>query len=144
MKVIVDANIVFSAMLNTNGKIASILTNDTVKCIAPGFLKTEIRKYHKKIAKHCLCTIDKILEIEHFIFQQLIFISEEQIEEKFWKNAFEATKEIDEKDTPYVAYALKFKCKLRTGDKKLSNGLRKKKLSFTIQTNELYELLNSK
>lgn len=71
-----------------------------------------------------------------------MFISEIQIEEKYWKQAYELLKDIDEKDTPYIAYALKFKCKLWTGDKKLVNGLKKKNRSLTISTNELYELLN--
>lgn len=144
MKLIIDANIVFSAMLNTNGKIANILSNNSIKYIAPDFLKTEIRKYHTKIAKHCLLNIDEVQEIEYYIFQHLIFISEEQIEEKYWNKAYSLVNDIDEKDTPYLAYALKFKCKLWTGDKKLSSGLKKKNYALTIQTNELFELINSK
>lgn len=144
MKIIVNANIVFSAILNTNGKIATILSNNAIKCIAPNFLKTEIRKYHKKLAKSAKLNIDEIQEIEYYIFQHLVFISEEQIEETYWKKAYDLVKDIDENDTSYIAYALKFKCKLWTGDKKLSNGLKKKNQSFTIQTNDLYELLNLK
>lgn len=52
MKIIVDANIAFSAILNTNGKIADLLINCTnVKFIAPDLLRLEIRKYHNKLAK---------------------------------------------------------------------------------------------
>ncbi|MCB0509068.1 MAG: PIN domain-containing protein [Chitinophagales bacterium] len=143
MKIIVDANIVFSAILNTNGKIADLLINSTnVKFIAPDFLRLEIRKYHNKLAKTKKISSSNIQEIEYFIFQNIVFISEIQIEEKYWKQAYELLKDIDEKDTPYITYALKFKCKLWTGDKKLVNGLKKKNRSLTISTNELYELLN--
>ncbi len=143
MKIIVDANIAFSAILNTNGKIADLLINCTnVKFIAPDLLRLEIRKYHNKLAKTKKISPSDIQEIEYFIFQNIVFISEIQIEEKYWKQAYELLKDIDEKDTPYIAYALKFKCKLWTGDKKLVNGLKKKNRSLTISTNELYELLN--
>ena len=143
MKIIVDANIAFSAILNTNGKIADLLINCTnVKFIAPDLLRLEIRKYHNKLAKKKKISPSDIQEIEYFIFQNIVFISEIQIEEKYWKQAYELLKDIDEKDTPYIAYALKFKCKLWTGDKKLVNGLKKKNRSLTISTNELYELLN--
>jgi len=48
MRIIVDANIIFSAILNTNGKIGDILLNShkIFEFIAPRFLKEEIRKYH--------------------------------------------------------------------------------------------------
>jgi predicted nucleic acid-binding protein len=45
VKIIVDANIVFSAILNTNSKIADILLNSkgTFSFLAPDFLETELR-----------------------------------------------------------------------------------------------------
>jgi predicted nucleic acid-binding protein len=51
MRVIVDANIIFSSILNTNGKIGDVLLNshNIFEFIAPRFLKEEIRKYQKKI-----------------------------------------------------------------------------------------------
>ena len=53
MKIIVDANIVFSGMLNTNGKIGDILINapSDFHFIAPDFLRVEIRKHYPKIIK---------------------------------------------------------------------------------------------
>ena len=44
MKIIVDANIVFSGILNTNGKIGDLLINSKkqFEFIAPDFLRTEI------------------------------------------------------------------------------------------------------
>ena len=52
MRIIVDANIVFSAILNTNSKIADLLLNSKgiFDFIAPDFLLTETKKYHKKIS----------------------------------------------------------------------------------------------
>lgn len=47
MRIIVDANIVFSAILNTNGKIGDILINGgkRFEFIAPDFLRYEIKSH---------------------------------------------------------------------------------------------------
>lgn len=45
---------------------------------------------------------------------------------------------IDPKDTPYVAYARHFRCKIWSGDKELANGLLKKGFENIINTNELF------
>ena len=49
MRIIVDANIVFSAILNTNGKIGDLLINSGkyVEFIAPDFLRVEIKKHYR-------------------------------------------------------------------------------------------------
>ena len=59
MRIIVDPNIVFSAILNTNSKIADILMNSKgiFDFLAPDYLQIELRKYHSKISK-----ISKTLE----------------------------------------------------------------------------------
>jgi predicted nucleic acid-binding protein len=51
MRIIVDANIIFSAILNTDGKIGDVLLNsqNIFDFVAPRFLKDEIKKYHEKI-----------------------------------------------------------------------------------------------
>jgi len=48
VKIIVDANIVFSAILNTDGRIADLLLHSkgTFDFLAPDYLQTELRKYH--------------------------------------------------------------------------------------------------
>jgi len=45
VKIIVDANIVFSAILNTNGKIGDLLINggSRIEFIAPEFMRFEIK-----------------------------------------------------------------------------------------------------
>ncbi len=50
MKIIVDANIVFSAILNTNSKIADLLLNSKgfFDFIAPDYLLTETKKYSRR------------------------------------------------------------------------------------------------
>jgi predicted nucleic acid-binding protein len=140
LKVIVDANIVFSAILNTNGKIGDILinSNNEIVFIAPTFLHQEISKYHSKLAKISGLPVEKIQEIQFHITRNIKFISEEQIKTRYWKEAYDLVSDIDVNDTPYIAYAKHFKCKLWSGDKKLIKGLESKNYKKIITTDKLY------
>jgi predicted nucleic acid-binding protein len=53
MKIIVDANIIFSGILNANGKIGDLLINSDgfFSFIAPDFLRTEIYGHYDKLVK---------------------------------------------------------------------------------------------
>lgn len=139
MKLIIDANIVFSAILNPKSKIGDILINSKGKYqfIAPEFLKFEIRAHYPKIAKISKLALQNIVELEFQICREINFISEEQINSKAWEYAYPIGQQIDEKDTIYIAYSKHFKCRIWTGDKKLINGLRKQGFTNVISTNEL-------
>jgi predicted nucleic acid-binding protein len=140
VKVIVDANIVFSGILNTNGKIADLLINSRKKIqfIAPEFLRFEISKHYSKISKLSGLTIGQIREAEYQVCRDIIFISEEQISNSAWVIAEKVVSDIDPNDTPYMAYAKHFRCKIWSGDKKLIKGLTKKGIQIILTTDELF------
>jgi predicted nucleic acid-binding protein len=142
VKVIVDANIAFSAILNTNGKIGDLLINSQkyFEFIAPNFLRTEIRKHHGKLSKISGLTLEKIRETEYQIYQDITFISEEQIKSSTWISAAKLVDDIDPKDTPYVAFSKHFKCKIWSGDKVLIKGLAKKGFTNFVTTDDLFRL----
>jgi predicted nucleic acid-binding protein len=146
MKIIVDANIVFSGILNSNGKIGDLLLNsrDFFSFIAPNFLRTEIYNHHEKLVKISNLTLEKIIESEYQICKSITFISEEQINAESWQFANELTRDIDPKDIIYIAYAKQFNCKLWTGDKKLINGLTQKNYHNILTTDNLFLLRNNK
>jgi predicted nucleic acid-binding protein len=124
MKIVVDANIIFSGILNSDGKIGDLLINSgkLFSFIAPDFLRTEIYAHHDKLVKISKLTLEHILESEYQIYKSITFISEEQISTENWLFANNLVSDIDPKDVVYIAYAKQFKCKLWTGDKKLING----------------------
>ena len=140
MKIIVDANIVFSGVLNSNGKIGDLLINsgEIFSFIAPVFLRTEIYNHHKKLMDISGLTLRQIFESEYQICKFITFISEEQIDEKSWRFADELTRDIDPKDLIYMAYAKQFNCSLWTGDKKLIKGLAQKKHYNILTTDDLF------
>jgi predicted nucleic acid-binding protein len=146
MKIVVDANIIFSGILNSNGKIGDLLINSDkfFSFIAPDFLRTEIYNHHDKLIKISNLTVKQVLESEYQIYKSITFISEEQISMESWHFADNLVSDIDSKDAVYIAYTKQFKCKLWTGDKKLINGLIKKNHNNIITTNDLFLMRNNR
>ena len=146
MRIIVDANIVFSAILNTNSKIADLLINSkgTFNFLAPDFLQTELHKYHSKISKISKLSIIEIENIENKITKPIVFMSGVHIPENKWILAENIAKDIDHKDTPYIAFSLFFKCKIWSGDKVLRIGLENKGFKNVISTEELFKIREKK
>ncbi len=142
MKFIVDANIIFSGILNSNGKIGDLLINSQkhFDFIAPDFLRTEIRKHYQRLSKISGLTILQVQEAEFQIYQDITFISEEQIKISTWEIAEKLVSDVDPNDVQYVAFSKHFKCKIWSGDKALIRGLAKKKFTRFITTNELFIL----
>ena len=142
MKLIVDANIVFSGILNSNGKIGDLLINSKKKFdfIAPDFLRTEIYKHYPKLSKISGMTAEQVREAEFQVCQDITFISVEQIKNSHWIIADKLVADIDPKDTHYVAYSKHFRCKIWSGDKELIRGLAKKGFTNFITTEELFKL----
>ena len=147
MRVIVDANIVFSGILNSQGKIGDILINSTRKhlnFIAPDFLRLEIYSHYQRLSKISGMSIEQVREAEFQICKEISFISEEQIKESIWASAEKLVSDIDPKDIHYVAFAKHFRCKIWSGDKVLMKGLAKKGFTNFISTEQLYLLHRNK
>ena len=146
MRIIVDANIVFSAILNTNSKIADLLLNSkgTFEFLAPDYLQTELRKYYSKISKLSGLTTSEIKIIENKIYKPIDFMSGIHIPSDKWISAEKLVLNIDFKDTPYVAFSLFYKCKIWSGDKVLRKGLENKGFKNIFSTEELFEIRESK
>ena len=146
MKIVVDANIVFSSILNSNGKIGDLLMNSKrfFSFIAPDFLRTEIYAHYDKLIEISHLKLEQILESEHQIYKSITFISEEQIRMENWQYADSLVADIDPKDIVYIAYTKQFKSKLWTGDKKLINGLLKKNYKNILTTDDLFFIRHEK
>jgi len=142
VKFIVDANMVFSGILNTNGKIGDLLINSKAyfTFIAPDFLRTEIRNHYPRLVKISGLRIEEIQEAEFHLYKDIAFISEEQIKISNWIAADALVADVDPKDTHYIAYSKQFRCKIWSGDKKLIKGLSVKGFTNFITTDELYKL----
>ena len=139
MKIVVDTNIVFSAILNSDGKIGDLLLNSGkyIDFYSADFLRYEIANHYEKLSEISKQPIDKIALTEHFVTRAIKFISEEQIDESTWRSAFALVKEVDLDDIAFVALSKHLRCKLWTGDGFLIRGLNKNGFNNTISTDDL-------
>ncbi|MGZ3777300.1 MAG: PIN domain-containing protein [Mucilaginibacter sp.] len=140
MKIIVDTNIVFSAILNSHGKIGELLLNKPteVQFLSPNFLLEELTFHSGKIIR--LSNLNKVEyeEIKAYVIQHIEFIDIDMIGIGSWNKAAEMIGELDEKDIPFVALAIEIDAFLWTGDKKLTKELHRKKFDRVLATDMLY------
>lgn len=136
MKVVLDSNIVFSAMLNTSSNIGDIILNsqDTFTFYACEYLKEEIDNHKDKIIKIAGYDLHEYNEVEILVYKQIDFFAERTIPFELWKKSADFVRDTDMDDIPFVALSLFLDIKLWTGDKLLINGLTKKGFKNIITT----------
>lgn len=125
-KVIIDSNIVFSAL-----KVKSSLTRDKIlnsqdKYYAPNFLIGEIFKHKERILKRSKASEEETLEYLLKVLSRINFISEDSISTGNFIAAYRLCKDIDEKDTPFIALSIELGYEFWTRDNELKSGLIKK------------------
>ena len=125
MNIVVDTNIIFSALLNSEGKIGHLLFNarDIFQFYSVDFLKEEISNHRSKLMKISGFTEEQLIERADLVFKQIRFIDEYLIPSQQFLMAEQLASNVDIDDTPHIALSLHLQAKLWTGDKKLRSGL---------------------
>lgn len=150
MKIIVDTNIVFNAILNTNSQIGDLLLNsfETFEFYSASYLKLEIEKHTPRLQRISKLDLSSLEESKFLILSRISFITEEQIPYSFWHESVQLVRDVDMDDIAFVALSKYMgDIKLWTGDKVLMNGLISKGFKNCINTQELIilrELLEGK
>lgn len=146
MNIIVDTNIIFSAILNTEGKIASLLLSDNpFDFYAPSYVWNELSRHENKLLKILnIDSVESLQELKFMVTQKIRFISEVQIHVKNWKYAQNLTEGVDFDDIAFIALSLHLDGILWTGDKKLRNGLFLKGFDSVIDTQQLFSMQKKK
>jgi len=144
MKIIIDTNIVFSAILNSNSRIGKILLNskEHFQFFTCNYLRTEIQRHRNKLLKLTKLREDQLSELEDLITQHITFIDERLIPQDLLIKTEIQLKAIDPDDTVFVALTKHLEGKLWTGDLQLYNGLKSKRFKNIILTSELSLLLD--
>lgn len=124
--VVVDTNLIFSALIPKASKIREILLESNLTFYAPNFLIAEIYKHKEKLIKN-----SKFNETEFYIYfngiiDKIQFVPIDFISIESKQKAYDLCKDIDAKDTPFIALAIDLNLPIWTGDKKLKDGLRLK------------------
>ena len=145
MKLVVDTNIIFSAILNEKSRIASILINyhSQFELYSSSYLKTELTKYYPKLSHLSSKSIDEIERIESLVCKNIRFIDIDILPKPDILQAKNLLHNIDMNDLFFVALTNYLKATLWTGDKKLIKGLKSKNYKHVISTEDLIETIRS-
>jgi predicted nucleic acid-binding protein len=142
MNVIVDSNLVFSAMLNTQSRIGDIILNspEIFEFQTCEYLREEIENHKDKIMARTGYDEQEYNEVRFLIYRNLTFFTEALIPFEVWKTAADYVRDIDMNDIAYVALSLHLDIKLWTGDKLLREGLIKKGFKNLITIEEMLSI----
>jgi predicted nucleic acid-binding protein len=142
MKIVVDSNIIFSAILNSTSRIGQLLLLGTkhFDFYSVDLLKDEISKHQKKIFKTANYDQSEYLEILDLLISKIKFVDTILISQNDLIKAIDLVADVDENDALFIALTNHLHCNLWTGDKKLISGLKTKGYNHFITTEELYEL----
>jgi predicted nucleic acid-binding protein len=142
MKIIVDSNIIFSALLRTETTYGQIIFNSDglFEFYSPKYLRDEIQKHWSKLIKISKLS-DQQLDAAYFaILSKISFINEELIPQKIWEESEAILLNVDLDDIDFIALTKYIKGKLWTGDKALYLGLKKQAFKRVLNTEEITKL----
>lgn len=146
MKIVIDTNIIFSALFNSSSTIGDLIFNsDSIfEFYSCSYMRFEIDKHWVKLKQISKLKESQLQEARFELFKKINFINEELIPEKLWLTAEALVKDIDIDDTDFIALTKFIKGYLWTGDKQLYNGLKDKNFKKIFNTKELGEIREGK
>lgn len=139
MKIVIDTNIIFSAILTPNGKIGELLLNKPLEVhyISPSSLLEELSSHTKKILRLTGFDETELRQVVFYITRNIEFVNFKSINLDSWERSYHLLIEADHDDIPFLAMALQIDGFLWTGDKKLIKALQYN-FNKIVTTNMLY------
>jgi predicted nucleic acid-binding protein len=143
-KEIVDTNIIFSCLLNSQGTIGDLIFNSEAvfDFYSNEYMLYETRKHWEKLKKISTLTDFELQTSYDKLLTKLTFVNEQLIPENVWQISEILAADIDINDTDFIALAKYLKGILWTGDKPLYNGLKAKRFRSVYNTADLIKLRN--
>lgn len=116
---VVDANILMSALITQQGKVAVTLldVSEQFQLISCHFLYIELFKHKEKLVKLSRLPEADFLEYLLGILNRIEFLSESLLPDVCINQARELVADVDPRDVYYVALALHQNARLWTGDR---------------------------
>jgi len=124
--VIVDTNILFSALLRDKSRFTELLLDSNYNFFICEQVLVELFKRKEKILKASQLREEEIVRIYQILLKRINLYKEDLIAAEHLATAYELCRDIDETDTPHVALTIELGGLLWTGDKKLKEGLQRK------------------
>jgi predicted nucleic acid-binding protein len=132
--VIVDTNILFSALLSSSSGFADALLKSGHPFFVCEQVLVELFEHKEKIVHASHLSEDEIVRLYHILMRRINVYKEDLIAPEHWTTAYALCCDIDESDTPHVALTFALGGLLWTGDKKLKEGLKRKGFDSFFQT----------
>jgi predicted nucleic acid-binding protein len=125
--VVVDTNILFSALVSRHSRIREVLLMEAgLAFCCPRFIFSELFEHKERIVAATDLSEDELLDALNSLFAHIQFVDEGAIPLGDWLEARRLCSGIDEKDAPFVALTIHLNARLWTEDDELKKGLRTK------------------
>ncbi|MGD0091727.1 MAG: PIN domain-containing protein [Planctomycetota bacterium] len=125
--IIVDTSVLFAALVKSRSRLRDELFADLEPSFfSPRFLFVELFKHKERLVAATELSEEELLEVLNALLARIRFADECAIPLGTWLEARRLCRDIDEKDTPFVALTLHLDGKLWTEDEELKKGLRAK------------------
>ena len=124
--VIVDTNIVFSAIHVSNSLTRQQLLSLPYHFVSCNFLFVEIFRHKERIFKNSRVGDETIYDYLEKVLSRLHFFNEEVISTESYFAAYHLCKDVDLKDIPFVALSIELNAPLWTRDNVLKDALHTK------------------
>ena len=146
MKIVVDTNIIFSTLLNSNSTIGDLLFNSdkNFEFYSCNYMRFEIKKHWERLKKISKLSEEQLQVSYTQVLTKIKFVNEEIIPVETWLASDEITNGIDIDDTDFVALTKFLKATLWTGDKVLYKSLKKIGFKKILNTTEILALRTTK
>jgi len=117
IRVVIDTNILISALIKDDSITSKIIKSGIFEIYYPEDGMFELKKYRDYIIKKRKKALQK-KSFDYalsFLLESIIVVPSLLYEDKI-REAYEVMKDIDEKDTPFLALALKLQCPIWSND----------------------------
>jgi predicted nucleic acid-binding protein len=121
--IVVDTNILFSALLRTDAEFAQVLFESTRDFFICETTLTELFRRKEKLVLRTRMDADGLAQAYHLLLRQVRLYRESWIPAACWSKAHALCAQVDADDAPQVALVLAMDGLLWTGDKALKAGL---------------------
>lgn len=140
IRIVIDTNILISALIKDNAFTEKLLKSEFLDLYYPEDGLSEIEYYKEYIiSKRNRYTQIKSFEYAlKFILESIQIIPSELYSSRI-KDAYEIMKNIDEKDTPFLALALQLNCPVWSNDPHL----KQQKIAVAYTTDEISRILKT-
>ena len=121
--VVVDTNILFSALLRRSTRFAQILLQDPHSFVICESVLIELFSKKEKLVSLTRLESAELEKLLHLFLRRMALYKEDLIPSEHRQRAWELCGSVDPEDVPHVALTLAVNCLLWTGDQRLRAGL---------------------